>query len=227
MQWESPRLAVPCFTHRVTHPQTDVVEPLAGEGGADRLRVLAAAIAAYRVRAFHEVTLEVVAEEAGLDLAAVRACFATSDDLVLAVITVWNGERLGPILPVAERMGAAAFLRSVVVANAADPALMRLLSAMVNIAATPGHPVAPVLQQRWNHFHAVVQRALVHDIAIGREAAAVDAAQGAEQLIALYEGLQLQSMVRPDMDVVAAYERAVARLRDGWARLEPTQLWEL
>lgn len=45
---------------------------------------------------------------------------------------------------------------------------------------------------------------------------------GAEHLIALYEGLQLQALLRAELDLVAAFDRAVARFERGWMdRYEP------
>lgn len=196
-------------------------------GGDQWARSVDAAIELFRVEAFHAVTLELVAARAGLPLHEVARQFSTSDELVLAVIQVWNARRMEPILPIAQDHGAAAFLRAIVVANVADPALMRLLTATVNIAATPGHPMAPLLQRQWIQFHALVQRALAHDVAIGREPDTMEPARGAEQLIAVYEGLQLQSMLRPHMDVIEAYDRAVTRLRDGWSNTYTPPVWEV
>ena len=196
--------------------------------GADRwLAVVHAAIGAFRDCAFHEVTLQSVAERADLDIAEVVELIPTLDELVLATIQEWNARRMDPILPVAERYGAVAFLRAIVLANVADPGLMRLLTATINIAATPHHPMAPLLQQQWIRFHALVQRTLANDVERGREPETMEPARGAEQLIALYEGLQIQSMLRPHMDVVEAYDRAVTRLRDGWSRSYTPPVWEI
>jgi AcrR family transcriptional regulator len=198
------------------------------ESGGERwARSVDAAIELFRGMAFHTVTLELVAARAGLPLPAVLEQFPTTDDLVLAVIQVWNGRRMEPILPVAQNHGAVAFLRAIIVANVADPALMRLLSATVNMAATPEHPMAPLLQRQWIQFHALVQRALAHDVAVSREPDTMEPARGAEQLIALYEGLQLQSMLRPHMDVLEAFDRAVTRLRDGWAHTYAPPVWDI
>ncbi|GAA4744540.1 hypothetical protein GCM10025783_15300 [Amnibacterium soli] len=207
-------------------PALDADEEL--RTGAERWALcVETAMAAFRVRAFHAVTLELVAAEAGLTLPEVTEQFATADDLVLAVVQVWNARRMEPILPVAHSRGAAAFLRAIVAVNVEDPALMRLLTALANVAATPGHPSAPLLQRQWVQFHALVQRALVHDVAVGREPDTMDPARGAEQLIAMYEGLQLQSMLRPHMDVLEAYDRAVTRLRDGWSKSYTPPVWEV
>lgn len=196
--------------------------------GGDRwVRSVDAAIELFRVEAFNAVTLEHVAQRAGLSMTDLTQQFSTIDDLVLAVVQVWNGRRMAPILPIAQGRGAVAFLRAIVAANVVDPALMRLLSATVNIAATPDHPMAPLLQRQWIQFHALVQRALVNDIGVGREPDTMEPARGAEQLIAMYEGLQLQSMLRPHMDVLEAYDRAVTRLRDGWSNTYTPPVWEI
>ena len=99
--------------------------------------------------------------------------------------------------------------------------------ALVNVAATPGHPLAAHLQQQWVQFHAMVQRTLAQDVETGREPDTMEPARGAEQLIALYEGLQLQSMVRPAMNVVEAYDRAVTRLRAGWSQAYTPPVWRI
>jgi AcrR family transcriptional regulator len=182
-----------------------------------RDRIVRSAVVAFRRLPFHAVDTEAVAAEAGLDLAVVGRHFPTWYDLLGTTIAAWNGERMQPIAPIAERSGAVAFLRSVVVANQADPALMRLLITAATIVASPVHPIAGTLQQQYLQFHATVLRALADDVAVGREPVTTDPASGAEQLIAVYEGLQLQSLLRPSMDLVGSFDRAVALLRDGWA----------
>ena len=114
------------------------------------------------------------------------------------------------ILPLAHSQGAVLFLRAIVHANIADPALMRFLTGTINIAATPGHPMAPRLHSRWADFHTLVQGSLAHDIETGREPATMLPHRGAEHLVAVYEGLQLQSMVRPGMDLLDSFDRGHA-----------------
>lgn len=192
-----------------------------------RAAIVEATISLCRKRSFHEIRMDLVASEAGMDLPSVLAHFPTLDELVLTTVQTWNAQRMAPIVPIAEQHGSAAFLRAIVSANVDDPALMRLLSALASVAATPGHPMAPQLQQQWVQFHAMVQRALAHDVAVGREPSTMEPSRGAEQLIAMYEGLQLQSMLRPHMDVVEAYDRAVTRLRDGWSRSYTPPVWKI
>jgi AcrR family transcriptional regulator len=203
------------------------VAPLHGMADPQDRAVIEAAIVLFRTKPLHHVTLAEIATAAGSTEAALTASFPTIDDLVVAVIAAWNAQRTGPLVPIAERHGAVGFLRAIVLANVSDPALMLLMTAAAPIAASPDLPMAAQLQSQWIRFHALVQRALANDIVAGREPETMDPTRGAEQLIAVYEGLQLQSMVRPHMDVVEAYDRAVTRLRDGWSRTYTPPVWEI
>ncbi|KQO64250.1 hypothetical protein ASF23_16950 [Curtobacterium sp. Leaf261] len=181
----------------------------------------------FRAYAFHEASYALLAATANLSLSDIQRHFPSWEGLVLATIDRWNEQRMAPIVPVAATHGTVRFLRGIVTANIADPALMRMLAATVNIAATPGHPMAPHLHERWHRFHLMVQNSLEHDVETGREPATMNPPRGAEQLIALYEGLQLQSMVRPDMDLLDAYDRAITRLREGWKQAYIKPVWEI
>jgi len=192
-----------------------------------RRTIVAAAVETFRRRAFHETTLEAVAETAQLPLDAVTAQFPVWNGLVLAAVDRWTAERTSPLLPVMSSHGTVLFLRRIVQSNIEDPSLMRLLSALVNVAATPGHPLSELLQRDWSRFHRMVADGLRRDVELGREPSTMAPARGAEQLLALYEGLQLQSMVRPRMDLLDAYDRAVTRLRDGWGRPYQAPTWDL
>jgi len=194
-----------------------------------RLRsvVIRGVVTALRTRPLHEVTRDVVAETSGVSVASITHAFPSWDGLLLATIDRWNEDRTGPLMPIAEQQGTVRFLRAIVTANIADPSLMRFLTATLNIAASPEHPLAPMLHSRWRRFHAFVQHALERDVLLGREPHTMEPARGSEQLLATYEGLQLQSMVRPEMDLLESFDRAVTRLREGWSRTYIAPVWDL
>ncbi|MDT0234220.1 hypothetical protein [Curtobacterium sp. BRB10] len=192
-----------------------------------RGEVIHGMITALRSRPLHEVTPEVVAAAAGVPIDVVDRTFPSWDGLLLATIDRWNEDRTVPLMPLAEQHGTIRFLRAIVTANVADPSLMRFLTATLNIAASPEHPLAPMLHARWRRFHAFVQHALERDVMLGREPGTMEPARGSEQLLATYEGLQLQSMVRPEMDLLEAFDRAVTRLREGWSRAYVPPVWDL
>jgi len=175
-----------------------------------RVEIVDAMIRVLRANALHEVSYEHVATESGRSVEVVTELFPTT-----------------ALLPIAERGGTILFLRAIVGANVADPSLMRFLTSTLNIAATPHHPLAPMLHVRWRRFHAFVLGALQRDVELGREPRTMEPARGAEQLLATYEGLQLQSMVRPEMDLLESFDRAVTRLREGWSREYVAPVWDL
>ncbi|MBD8583079.1 TetR/AcrR family transcriptional regulator [Frigoribacterium sp. CFBP 13729] len=192
-----------------------------------RVRVVEAVIDAFRTRAFHETDVDVVSELAGVPVETVRGLFPSWNGLVMAAVDRWNAERMRPVIPLMHAYGTVRFLRGIVERNVHDPSLMRLLTSLLNVAATPGHPMAPTLQHEWRKFHALILGGLTTDVEVGREPETMDPVRGAEQLIALYEGLQMQSMVRPEMDLLASYDRGVTRLRAGWSQDYVEQVWDL
>lgn len=213
----------PNTSHLDGAPVAPIRMPVAPES---RVTIVDGAITAFRQHAFHQVTQEHVAAAAGVQVSAVSAQFPSWDGLVMAIFDRWNAQRMRPVLPLIEQ-GAVVFLRGIIHANVEDPALMRFLTATVNISATPGHPMAPYLHHEWHRFHSLVKNTLTEDIRKGREPDTMEPSRGAEQLIALYEGLQLQSMVRPRMNLIDAYDQAVTHLRDGWAHPYTPPIWDL
>ena len=213
----------------IESPTAVLPEPLTHlrPGDGSTAGIVQAAIAAFRQHPFHEVDVETVAEIGGVDVDEVRARFPEWDHLVTTTIETWNTQRIGPAATVAEEHGAVPFLRALLAANVADPAPMRFLASLVPIAATPGHPLSSFLLQEWVHFHAVVQRTLMADVHAGRETAGLDCARASEQLIAVYEGLQIQALMRPGMRLLEGFDQAVARLRDGWAQISAVPVWHI
>lgn len=205
------------------------IDPSSPSPDAGHLRsaVVDGMIQALRYRPLHEVTPAVVAAEAGASIDVIGRMFPSWDGLLLATIDRWNDRRTTPLMPTAEQHGTVSFLRAIVIANIADPSLMRFLTATLNIAAAPEHPLAPMLHSRWRRFQTFVQDSLERDILLGREPRTMEPARGAEQLLATYEGLQLQSMVRPEMDLLESFDRAVTRLREGWSRTYIPPVWDL
>lgn len=183
----------------------------------NRIAMVEAAIAVFRRIALHEASPAIVAAEANVSVDELTRQFPTWNSLILATIDRWNGKRMASVRQIGETHGAVTMLRRIVQTNVADPALMRLLTSMINVAATPDHPMAALLQSDWRAFHNLVKGSLARDVDLEREPRTMDPARGAEQLIALYEGLQLQFMVRPGMDLLDSYDRAVTRLRHGWS----------
>lgn len=195
-------------TSRPTDPQQHVVL---------RTRIADAAIEAVRRHGTLTPDSGMVATIAGVTSEVVQEQFPTWDSLMTVAITRWHEARMAPLHAVAANAGAVAFLQKIVEANAQDPHLIRLLINSLTVGSDPSHPASMFLRHQYESFYRAIRDILVQDIAVGREPATLDPGRGAEQLIALYEGLQIQSLLRSGVDVVSAFRRAMTDLHDGWS----------
>lgn len=181
-----------------------------------RARVVTGAIAAYRVGDFHGVGPAEVAAAAGVPVTDVHRAYPLWDLLVVAVVDRWNNGSRRALWAVAERDGVVAYLRARLQAGLDEPSLVRLRVALLSAASSPDHPAAGWFRAQYNRSFEDVTLALVRDVVAGREPRGATPRHAAEQLVALYEGLQVQAMLRDDAEVLGGFDRAVARLRVGW-----------
>lgn len=186
-----------------------------------------ASLKIFALRPLHEVALDQVAAQIGVPVAAVQEQIPDVNELLIAAIQHWYGDRMGQVHAKAAKVGTIAFLRDLLTISIADPTFTRLVLTGASIAGTPDHPAAGTLRQMWIRFHALVHRALVQDIVDGREPDTMDPANGAEQLLSIYEGLQFQWLFRPHMDLLAAFDRATTRLRHGWSEAYHAPIWDI
>ncbi|QWS33185.1 TetR/AcrR family transcriptional regulator [Curtobacterium aetherium] len=181
-----------------------------------RNRIIPAAIEAFRRSDFHAVGPAEVAALAEVSDAEVSDAYPVWDLLVVAVMNRWdNGDRKY-LWPIAEQHGAAAYLRARLESGLADPALVRIRIATLSAASAPTHPAAGWFRTQYVRAFEDITLALVRDVVAGREPHGTSPRHAAEQLVALYEGLQLQSQLRDGSDLLAGWDRAVARMRAGW-----------
>lgn len=181
-----------------------------------RACIVAGAIEAYRTADFHEVGHDQVSRRSGVPDDEIRRVFPLWELLVVAVIDRWNNGSRRALWPIAERDGATAYLRARLEAGRADPALVRVRIALLSAASNPEHAAAGWFRGQYQHAFEDLTVALVRDVVAGREPRGTSPRHASEQLLALYEGLQLQAMLRDDIDLLGGFDRAVARLRIGW-----------
>jgi hypothetical protein len=181
-----------------------------------RHRIVTAAVEAFRRSDFHSVGPAEVAALADVTVDQLSDAYPVWELLVVAVMDRWdNGDRRR-LWHLAEEQGASAYLRARLQSGLADPALVRIRVATLSAASAPSHPAAGWFRTQYEHAFDDVTLALVRDVVAGREPHGTSPRQAAEQLVALYEGLQLQAMLRDDVDLLTGWDRAVARMRAGW-----------
>lgn len=180
-------------------------------------RIVRGAIEAFRTHAFHLVSASVVGETSGLDCATVTRLFPTWEALLLVTYDRWTelraqgrrGEQPSCTID---------HVRMTLLEDIHDPGLVRLMAGLINYAAAGDNVFSDLFRRRFAEYHAIVAYGLGQDFASGREVSVVDPSDAATQLLALYEGLQIHLLVRPQVDMVDEYDHAVETLRHGWRR---------
>jgi AcrR family transcriptional regulator len=186
-------------------------------------RIVRGAIRAYRLHPFDSVDAGVVAEVAGIDVTTVERLFPTWDALLLVTYDRWTQlrgtRRKNPPTCTIEHV------RMTLAEDVADPGLVRVLAGVITIAAADTG-FAELFRKRFEEYAEQLASGLERDVESGSERLAIPAYQAATQLLAVYEGLQIQMLVRPHIDVLVEFDRAVRTLRQGWRERE-VRAWDL
>lgn len=182
-----------------------------------RKHVIDAGITAFRSGGVRSVDLRAIAQAASIDVPTLEEAFPSWDLLMIAILDRWSGAVRRDNIVIAEAEGAVAFMRSLVVAAVEDPAMARTRHAFLGAAADPEHPARGWYKTQYAQALQDVALFFTRDIVAKREPRTVPPRHAAEQLVALYEGLVMQAEFVDEVDLPAAFDRAVARLRIGWA----------
>ncbi|MBT2503570.1 hypothetical protein [Curtobacterium sp. ISL-83] len=186
-------------------------------------RIVRGAIRAYRLHPFESVDAAVVAEVASVPVETVVRLFPTWDALLLVTYDRWaqlRGSRRNtpPTCTIDQ-------VRMTLAEDLADPGLVRVLAGVITIAASDGG-FAELFRKRFEDYVAQLTVGLQRDLDAAVEQSSIPAYQAATQLAAMYQGLQIQMLVRPHLDVIVEYDRAARTLRQGWRQTDVTA-WDL
>ncbi|WP_186317658.1 BLUF domain-containing protein [Curtobacterium sp. 9128] len=193
-----------------------------------RMRAVNGAITALHDGGVSRFSLEVAAAHAGMSLDEVRAVFPTESALLAATVERWTQAVSTPLAPLIAEKGTVAFMHALLAAHAEEPALVELLAACMALAADSSADGADYYRSIYRRFRETIRRGLAEDVRAGREPETMDPVRGAQQLLALYDGLRLQALLTTDTDVVDAFDRAATRMRRGWSeQYEQPTYWDI
>ncbi len=186
-------------------------------------RTVRGAIRAYRLHSFNEVDAAVVAEVSCVPLETVERLFPAWDALLLVTYDRWT--QLRGTRRQAPPVCTIDHVRMTLAEDVADPGLVRLLAGVVTIASSESR-FADLFRKRFEEYVEELACGLQQDFDRGTEESVIPAHQAATQLLAVYEGMQIQMLVRPYVDVLVEFDRAVHTLRQGWRQRE-VHSWEI
>lgn len=199
------------------HPRAPLSAQHHTDGTSPRVRIVNATIEALHETGVEDCSVGLVADVASIRVDDLRALFPTGAELTGATIQRWAGALSMPLWPLTAELGVVAYLRALVRAQAEHPDLMRLVASTLSASTSRTQSSGELFRTMYSGFKRTVRTALEDDIRLGREPAALDPDEGAQQLLALYDGLRLQALLEPGLDIADAFDRAVAGVRAGWS----------
>ncbi|MFD6700943.1 MULTISPECIES: TetR/AcrR family transcriptional regulator [unclassified Microbacterium] len=177
-----------------------------------RAQILDAAVAVFGRQGYRQGSLKTVADEIGLTIQGLLHYFPTKEELLLAALERRNEADQEALDAAYESGGMLESCRHILRRNLERPGFMRLFVTLAAEATDPEHPAHDYFLRRYRGAVLQFKDYLRRDIRAGRLTQGLDADDAASQVIALMDGLQLQYLLRPGFDLIAAFDAAVAPL---------------
>lgn len=157
---------------------------------------------------FRQGSLKDVAAASGLTVQGVLHYFGSKEEVLMAALERRQEERSEVTDNIRDTEGVIAFMRHALAENLRQGGFMRLFVTLAAEATDPEHPAHAHFVGRYANTFSEVRQAYMDDVAAGRAAADLDPGRAAEAIIAICDGLQLQKLLRPELDLLAAYDDA-------------------
>jgi AcrR family transcriptional regulator len=184
------------------------------KGRERREEILAAADAAFAKQGFRGASLATIAQQVGLSQPGLLHHFPSKEDLLLEVLRYRDERQREWVEQAVEDADSyAEALLELCATNEQTPGLVRLFAVLAAEGVDDDHPAHELFKQRYRELREIVASRFVSEQREGRLAPEVDPRTLAVQVLALFDGLQLQWLLEPDaIDMVEALREFLARL---------------
>jgi AcrR family transcriptional regulator len=180
---------------------------------AERRRtILATALEVFAESGFRGASIREIASRVGMTDTGVLHHFGGKGKLLLEVVKQKEDEDAGAI--------GDAFLRDLVAKNGTRSGTVRLFTTLSAEATDPDHPAHDHFVKRYEHVRAVAAERLATETAQGRIPSTIDPAIAARLMLAVMDGLQIQWLLDPTLDMGAAYDDFIDHY---FVEVEPTE----
>ena len=176
-------------------------------------QILAAAEDVFGKQGYRQGSLRDVADAVGLSVQGVLHYFSTKEELLFETLERRNVSRADWLLELRRDRGAVGAMRSVLQENLEHPGFMRMFVTLAAEATDPEHPARGYFEMRYRTSFENFSADFVKDQETGRAPAGVEPSTAARTLISLADGLQLQFLMQPGLDLLTEYDKATAHLR--------------
>ncbi|WP_405622976.1 TetR/AcrR family transcriptional regulator [Streptomyces sp. NBC_00076] len=156
--------------------------------------------------------LREIARQLDLSFTSPRHHFPSKEELLIAVLENADNREQEPFERDLLHSGLIEAVVALAERNLAKPESLRLLAVMSAEASSTSHPAHVWFVERYGRVRALVEKSIRSDVAQGRLPADTDAAEAAHAFVALWDGLQLQWLIDPSFDLVAALRKGLRAL---------------
>lgn len=179
------------------------------KGEAKRAQILRTALEVFAAEGDRKASLREIADRVGLTATGLTHYFGTREELFLAVLDERDREATAAVEGVTDPLEA---VTRTVEHNMGVPGLVRLYVGLTAAAADPGHPAGPYFAHRYGGLHEALRRGMEAMQADGRARTDVGADELARLVIAAIDGLQMQWLVDPGVDMVRVVDGLVTMI---------------
>jgi AcrR family transcriptional regulator len=184
-----------------------------------REQIITAAAKSFTEHGYNGASMRQIAADVGVSPAALLRHFSSKEELLTAVLEWW-AEQTASITSEAQT-GLASFdqLRAVMRYHVDHRGLLELFIRLTGESSDEKHPARPFIQQRYATLLRSLVRRLLDVAASGEIPPVTDAQAEAEirTLFAAMDGLEIQWLLDPAVDLVGLFDRHLDRTLERWA----------
>jgi len=187
-------------------------------GIARRRQIVRAAAEVFAAEGYRGGSLRQIAQEVGVTPAALNRHFERKEDLLTAVLEYWRDETALLIDDTAEGIDYFTGMRNLVAYHVGHRGYLELFLALSTEAVNPDHPAADFIRRRYDGTVATFSGHLAHAVDRG-DVRTMDAAEidrESRALIAYLDGIELQWLLDPTLDLLAHFDHHLHGMLESW-----------
>src|SRR3954470_4132390 len=180
--------------------------------GVTREQVVGVAMDEFAARGYRGTSLDMIGAKIGVTRQAVLHYFPSKVKLLLAVLELREQQDAEQFIGLAAQHGwsFAGLFPAVIRHYCEQPELTRLYTVLAAEAIDPEHPAHPWFVERYRRIRDWMARSIAAEQAAGRISSDISPQPHAAALLALLEGLQLQTLLEPGAIDLEAAVAAIA-----------------
>ncbi|MGW4050192.1 TetR/AcrR family transcriptional regulator [Streptomyces sp. NPDC004779] len=177
------------------------------KGVAKREEILRVTLEIFGRGGERDTTLRTVAKESGISLTGLMHYFASKDHLLTEVLRASDRAAEERFHSQGSASDPGDFLARALTANAAGGARIRLYVTLAAASTDPAHPAHAYFEERFALLRTTIAAHIAEEQRAGRAAPGIDPHFTASALVAASDGIQLQWLSDPGIDMAAHVRR--------------------